>query len=75
MLIEESQSLALVGSGANHKFGSDQGIEFLLSEGIKLQSTLLQSETLFVSILGNFAGHVITNFGIEACDKHKTVKI
>lgn len=56
---------------ANHQLGADKGVKLFLSKGVELHGGFLKSQTLLVSILGNLAGHVIANLGVEASDQHK----
>jgi hypothetical protein len=46
-------------------------VEVLFTESLKLHSALLEGKTLLVSVLGDLAGHVVTDDGVKAGDKHE----
>lgn len=58
--------------GSNHELGTNVGVKLLLAQGLQLHSTLLEGEALLVSVLGDLGGHVVTDDGVEASDKHQT---
>lgn len=61
--------------GSKHQLGADVLVKVLLAEGLKLHSTLLQGNTLLVSVLGDLGGHVVANDGVQAGHEHQTKKI
>lgn len=56
---------------SDHKLGTNVGVELLLAESLELHSGLLESEALLVGVLGDLAGHVVADDGVEAGDEHK----
>jgi hypothetical protein len=46
-------------------------VKVLFAKSLELHSALLESKTLLVSVLGDLAGHVVANDGVEAGDKHE----
>lgn len=57
--------------GSKHELGTDGLVEVLLAQSLELHSTLLEGETLLVSVLGDLGGHVVANDGVKAGDKHE----
>lgn len=68
-------SLRLVLAGDNHELGLDECVKLLLGEGVELHGALLEGQALLVRILGDLAGHVVANLGVEAGDEHKTIEV
>lgn len=65
----------LVGLGLNHKLRLDKRVKLLLGQGIELKSTLLESQALLVGVLGDLAGHIVANLGVEAGNQHETTYV
>jgi hypothetical protein len=63
--------LRLVLLGSDHQLRADVGVELLLAESLELHGALLEGKTLLVSVLGNLAGHVVADDGVEAGDQHE----
>lgn len=61
--------------GSKHQLGTDVLVKVLLAESLELHSTLLKSDTLLVSVLGDLGGHVVANDGVQAGHEHQTKKI
>jgi hypothetical protein len=59
--------------GADHQLGTDVLVKVLFAKSLELHGTLLQGKTLLVCVLGDLGGHVVSNDGVEAGDKHETV--
>lgn len=55
----------------DHEFGTNVAVKVLLAEGLELHGGLLESEALLVGVLGDLAGHVVADDGVEAGDKHE----
>jgi len=64
-------SLRLVLLGSDHQLGADVVVELLLTESLELHGALLEGEALLVGVLGDLAGHVITDDWVEAGDQHE----
>ena len=71
--VQSSNFLTLVRARTDHELGLDEGIKLLLGQCLHLHRTLLQGQALLVSVLGNLAGHVVANLGVEAGDKHESI--
>jgi hypothetical protein len=56
----------------NHELRSDVLIEVLFTDDLELESTLLESDTLLVRVLGGLGGSVISDDGVKAGDQHQT---
>lgn len=65
--------LLFVRSRTDHELRLDKSIKFIRREGLELHGAVLESEALFVCVLGNLGGHVVADFGVEAGDKHETM--
>jgi len=61
--------------GRKHELWTDVLVEFLLAQSFELHGTLLKRRALLVRVLGDLAGHVVTDDGVEAGDKHQTRKL
>lgn len=64
--------LTLVRRRSDHELRLDEAVKLLGGESLELHGGILQGETLLVSVLGDLAGHVVSNLGIEASNKHET---
>jgi hypothetical protein len=56
---------------SDHKLRADVAVKVLLAKSLELHSALLEGKALLVSVLGDLAGHVVTDDGVEAGDKHE----
>lgn len=68
-----SRQLQLVLGGDDHELRLDERVKLLRGESLELHGALLESEALLVGVLGNLAGHVVANLGVEAGDEHETI--
>jgi hypothetical protein len=71
LLVQSYSGLVLL--RPNHQLRSDILVKVLLTDSLQLHRRFLQGQSLLVSILGHFAGHVIPDLGIQAGYEHKSV--
>lgn len=55
-----------------HELWSDILVKVLAAQRLEFHGTFLEGQLLLVSILGNLAGHVVSDDRVQAGDKHET---
>ena len=61
------------GSWMGHVFGLDQGVEFVAGEVTELDGGFFEAGFLMVSMVSDFGGVVVADFGSERGDEHQRI--
>src|SRR4029077_467565 len=61
------------GSWMGHVFGLDQGVEFVTGEVTEFDGGLFEAGLLMVSMVSDFGGVVVADFGSERGDEHQRI--